>query len=195
MIKFQKRLTEDSHMVLVDEVMSMKRNQGSGKGVKGNLGKAPSPILGKRVLIVDDSPSQRKKLRELYESMGLVCVGEASNGLECLELVLKARPNLISLDVIMPVMHGIETLTCLRSSKYEGVIIFVSSLGVDESLLEIRPNGFAPQGIFSKSDSRETFMEALIDIFSSGEDRLQPNNSGAPVKETEKELLDMPFVS
>lgn len=131
--------------------------------------KVTNPLGGKTVVVVDDSPTQRKKLRELYESLGVKCVGEAADGMAGLSVVEEKKPDLVSLDIIMPVMHGIEAIGYLRSGGFKGVIILVSAVGSVEAVAEIRSQGFSPDAIFSKKDSRETFGEVLAEIFSSEE--------------------------
>ena len=126
---------------------------------------ASTPLQGRRVLIAEDNPLQRKKLRELYESMGFVCVGEAENGLECLELADKTQPDLISLDILMPVMHGMETLGYLRETKSTAAIVLVSAMGNVEAITEVKAKGHLPEAVFSKKDSREMFIQVLTEIF------------------------------
>lgn len=140
---------------------------GSSKGQKSD-----NPLYGKKVLIVEDNGVQRKKLRELYESMGFVCVGECGNGLECLEQAEKTLPHLISLDILMPLMHGVETLGYLRDSGSQSVIVFVSALGSVDAITEVRSKGHAPDAVFSKKDTREMFLQVLQDIFLAEEERL-----------------------
>lgn len=139
-----------------------------------NPSKAPNsanPLHGRRVLIADDSALQRKKLRELYESMGFKCVGEAENGLECLELAERTRPDLISLDILMPVMHGVEALGYLRESGCKAAIVFVSAMGNLEVITEVKARGgHLPEAVFSKKDSREMFVQMLTEIFSDEEE-------------------------
>lgn len=128
-------------------------------------------LVGRRVIVVDDSPSQRRRLSEMYESIGMQVVGEAGNGLQCLALADKTRPDLISLDVIMPVMHGVEALGYLRDSKTTAVIILVSAIGNLEVMADVRaPGGHLPDAIFSKKDSAETFKEVLTAIYVGDED-------------------------
>jgi two-component system, chemotaxis family, chemotaxis protein CheY len=144
----------------------------NGKYDKGNPSKGSgtlSPLGGRRVLVVDDNAHQRKRLRELYESLGFVCVGEAANGLECLDLAEKIHPDLISLDILMPVMHGVETLGYLREMGLKSIIVFVSALGSLEIIAELRSKGFQPDAVFSKKDTREMFIQVLNQIFSSEE--------------------------
>lgn len=122
-------------------------------------------LVGKRVVIADDSASQRRRVAEIFEALGMQVVGEAANGLECLALADRLQPDVISLDVIMPVMHGVETLGYLREKKLSTVIVYVSALGAMEALTEVKaPGGHLPDAIFSKKDSSETFSEVLTAI-------------------------------
>jgi two-component system, chemotaxis family, chemotaxis protein CheY len=144
-----------------------------GRCDKGNPSKASqgnSPLQGRRVLIVDDNANQRKRLRELYESMGFLFVGEASNGLEALEGAEKLKPDLISLDILMPLMHGVETLGYLKDSGCTSAVVFVSALGNLEILAELKSKGHQPEAVFSKKDTREMFVQVLSQIFSDGAD-------------------------
>lgn len=142
-------------------------------------------LKGRRVIVVDDSAAQRRRLSDMYETMGFKVVGEASHGLECLALAEKTKPDLISLDVIMPVMHGVEALGYLREAKTSAVVIFVSALGSIEAMTEVRaPGGYSPDAIFSKKDSVDTFFEILTSIFA-GEDEA-PRGQQAASKSTEE---------
>lgn len=131
--------------------------------------KVTNPLAGKTVVVVDDSAIQRKKLRELFESLGMRVIGEAADGMESLRVVEQVSPDLVSLDIIMPVMHGIETIGYLRANGYKGIIILVSAIGAVEAVAEVRSQGHSPDAIFSKKDSRETFHDMLGEIFSSNE--------------------------
>ena len=152
-------------MFLGGEIMAIRLSFASDRSPQARGIDRQKALLGKRVLVVDDSASQRHKLAELYQSIGLQVVGEASNGLECLALAEKLQPDIISLDVIMPIMHGVETLGYLRSKKSAAIIIYVSALGGVESLSEVKsPGGHLPDAIFSKKDGRETFVEVLTAV-------------------------------
>lgn len=64
-----------------------------------------------RVLIVDDSPFVRKAVRRILDSDAeLEMVGEARNGKEVIDLIASLKPDVLTLDVMMPEMDGIETL-------------------------------------------------------------------------------------
>nr|WP_052170094.1 ATP-binding protein [Massilia sp. JS1662] len=90
------------------------------RAAAGSPAGAPSPgrIVGyqgerRRVLIVDDVPQNRAMLVDLLETTGFV-VAAASSGLECLVLLDSFRPDLIVMDVMMPVIDGNETIRRIR---------------------------------------------------------------------------------
>ena len=70
-----------------------------------------------RILIVDDSAEVRKVMRRIFESQpGWQVCGEASNGKEGIEAAQRVHPNLIILDLSMPVMNGLEAAKVLTHS-------------------------------------------------------------------------------
>ena len=89
-----------------------------------------------RILLVDDEPDiiefiRYNLLREGYE------VYSASNGAEALQVAAQHRPHLILLDVMMPVMDGVETCRAIRQDPVlkDTVVIFLSALGAEEQQL------------------------------------------------------------
>lgn len=138
-------------------------------------------LANKKILIVDDSASQRRRLREIYESLGLQVIGDATHGLECLTLAERLDPDIISLDVIMPVMHGVETLDYLREKKSRAVVFYVSALGNIEALAEVRSaGGHLPDAVFSKKDGRDVFYEVLTSIFTGDSDSASSPSDDSP---------------
>lgn len=141
-----------------------------------SIGVRESPLKGKTILVVDDSRLQRKRLRELYESLGLRCIGEATNGLEGLTTAEQLRPDIVSLDILMPVMHGVEALGYIRQAGCAKYVIIVSAVPALEDVARLRPLGQMPDAVFSKKDTRETFREVLSNILLA--DRIQKEGSG-----------------
>jgi two-component system, chemotaxis family, protein-glutamate methylesterase/glutaminase len=81
-----------------------------------------------KVLVVDDSAFMRRTLaRMLEKDSSIQVVGTASNGLEALEKVEALRPDVVTLDIEMPVMNGIEALRQIMA-KYPLPVIMFSSL-------------------------------------------------------------------
>ncbi|HXI10425.1 MAG TPA: response regulator, partial [Thermodesulfobacteriota bacterium] len=64
--------------------------------------------MAKRVLIADDTVFFRVALKEILAGGGYEVVGEAANGEEAVELTRQLRPDIVILDVVMPVKNGIE---------------------------------------------------------------------------------------
>jgi len=78
-----------------------------------------------RVLIVDDSSFYRKRIRSaLKESYRIEVVGEAGNGEEALQLTRRLSPDLVTMDVAMPVMDGIEAVGRIMQECPTPVIMF-----------------------------------------------------------------------
>jgi len=85
---------------------------------------APSKIF---ILIVDDSLVFRRFLRDIFEDyQDFVIVGEAQNGIEALDLVLKTNPSVILLDLEMPLMDGMTALQHLMIHRPTPTIMFSS---------------------------------------------------------------------
>jgi two-component system chemotaxis response regulator CheB len=81
-----------------------------------------------RVLVVDDSALMQKVLVRLYESdPGFEVVGTAANGTEALELLVSLRPDLVSLDLFMPVMDGPATLKRIMMTQPTPTVVVTSA--------------------------------------------------------------------
>lgn len=77
-----------------------------------------------RVLLVDDSPMVREMLREILEQYpDIQVVGEASNGQEAIEKARLLKPNLITMDLEMPVMSGMEAITVIMGAKAVPILV------------------------------------------------------------------------
>ena len=84
----------------------------------------PDPIA---VLVVDDSLVFRRFLRDIFENVeGIKITGEAKNGIEALDMVLKANPDVILMDLEMPLMDGMTALQHLMIHRPTPTIIFSS---------------------------------------------------------------------
>ena len=86
------------------------------------------PWKGQKVLIVEDSQKQQEEIANIFSSLGLEIQGKVSNGLEALESIKQEKPDLVSLDIIMPVMHGIECLEKIRLMDKDLKVVFVTCL-------------------------------------------------------------------
>jgi two-component system chemotaxis response regulator CheB len=88
-----------------------------------------------RIVVVDDSQTARELLVALYESAGLRVVGVGKNGEDAVQLVMTHRPDVVSIDVVMPKMDGLEaTRAIMRESPTPIVIVTASLMRADTDL-------------------------------------------------------------
>ena len=85
--------------------------------------------MSKKVLIVDDSIYMRSLIRSALEEAGLEVVGEAKDGETAIDMALEVRPDLITLDNILPDMMGFEILKVLKDQGLEAKVIMISAVG------------------------------------------------------------------
>ncbi|MFL6059736.1 MAG: response regulator transcription factor, partial [Marmoricola sp.] len=108
---------------------------------------APSKPL--RAVIVDDTEDLRDLLRLALVRGGMRVVGEAGDGLAGIEAVRSTRPDVILLDLSMPVMDGLEALPTMRSLVPEARIIVLSGFGasaMSERALAIGADAYLQKG-------------------------------------------------
>ncbi|MCD4828057.1 MAG: response regulator [Candidatus Cloacimonetes bacterium] len=80
-----------------------------------------------RVLIVDDSPFMISLLRSLFEKAGHEVVAEAADGIHAYMEYEKHKPDMVTLDLNMPLLNGIDTIGILLESFPDANIIVISS--------------------------------------------------------------------
>ena len=83
----------------------------------------------KRILIVDDSFYMRTMLKNMLTDAGYEVVGEAPNGQTALELAKETKPDLITLDVILPDNTGLDVLKGIKADQPDMKVIIVSAVG------------------------------------------------------------------
>lgn len=88
-----------------------------------------------RVLVIDDSPFILKAVKRALEPQGYEIVGYADNGKSGIELYEKYKPDVVTLDVTMPIMDGLETASSLTCKDPDAKIIMLSAMG-DETLIQ-----------------------------------------------------------
>ncbi|MBC7765928.1 MAG: response regulator [Hyphomonadaceae bacterium] len=90
----------------------------------------------KRILVIDDAVFMRIALKKMLENNGFQVVGEADNGLDGVRLYRELHPDLVTLDITMPEMGGIETLKEIKIINPDASVVIVSSLGQEHLLRE-----------------------------------------------------------
>lgn len=95
----------------------------------------------KTVLVVDDSIYMRSMIKIALKKAGYQIVGEAGNGEEAIDLAIQLKPDLITLDNILPDMHGLDILKCIREDGVDAKVMMVSALGQQGMMQEAKNCG------------------------------------------------------
>ncbi len=92
--------------------------------------------MGARVMIVDDALFMRNMLRNIFSEAGFEVIGEAQNGSEAVEKYTQLRPELVTMDIVMPEKSGIEALKEIVAIDGSARIIICSALGQESLIME-----------------------------------------------------------
>lgn len=87
------------------------------------------------VLIVDDALFMRKLIRDALEPIGFTICGEASNGNQAIELFRSLRPDVTTLDIVMPEADGLTALSGIREIDPKAKVIMVTAVDQREAML------------------------------------------------------------
>ncbi|MBF4692053.1 response regulator [Fusibacter ferrireducens] len=94
-----------------------------------------------RIMIVDDSTVMRLNLKKILTSVGHTIVAEAQNGKEACLLYEKLKPELVTMDISMPVMTGVEATKAIISKFPDATIVMISALNQKKMVYEALKNG------------------------------------------------------
>lgn len=89
-----------------------------------------------RILIVDDAKFMRMTLSNILIKANHEVVGEAENGVEAIELFVREKPDLVTLDITMPEKNGIEALKEIKLEYPDAKIIMCSAMGQQKMVVE-----------------------------------------------------------
>ena len=114
----------------------------------------------KSILIVDDSPLIRRSLRTLIESQSdwVIC-GEAENGCEAIEEAAKLRPDLIVIDLAMPVLNGLVASSVLKRLMPAVQIVMFTTFG--DPCIKKTAMAAGLDAFVDKSESPETLLSCI----------------------------------
>lgn len=89
------------------------------------------------VLVVDDAAFMRNLVKDVFAGMpDFTVVGEASNGVEAVEKYKELRPDLVTMDIVMPLKSGIEAAREISNADKSAKIIICSALGQESLVME-----------------------------------------------------------
>ena len=127
-----------------------------------------------RVVLVDDEPLLRHGLRVILEGApGISVIGEAGNGKEGVELILAEEPDVVLMDIRMPVMDGIEATAQLHSlaGARDIPVVMLTAFDTDEFILHALRAGAV--GFLLQTTAPEALV-ALVRAASQGQQQLSP---------------------
>lgn len=116
------------------------------------------------VLIVDDADFMRMMLRDTVEDMGLEVVGEAADGARAVEKFLQLHPDLVLLDITMPVMDGLEAVRQMVALREDANVVMITALGQKEQVLACIKAG--ARDFIIKPFDQERVVETLDHVLS-----------------------------
>jgi len=97
--------------------------------------------MGKTILLADDSMFMRMQIRDILTKMDHEVIGEASNGLEAVQLYEQLRPDVVLMDITMPEMDGIAALKEIKKINKDATVIMVSAMGQKAIMQEAKTAG------------------------------------------------------
>jgi two-component system, chemotaxis family, chemotaxis protein CheY len=89
-----------------------------------------------RILITDDAAFMRMQLKDVVSKLGHEVVGEAENGLVAIEQAKELKPDLITMDITMPEMNGVDATREIKKILPETKIIMCSAMGQQGMVVE-----------------------------------------------------------
>ena len=115
------------------------------------------------ILVVDDSLIIRKTLTLELEKMGHTVVAKAKSGKEAIELYAQHMPDLVTMDITMPIMSGIDALKKIKKSYADANIIMVTSHGEEKLVMDAITSG--AKGYVLKPINEEKLTSVISKIF------------------------------
>jgi DNA-binding NarL/FixJ family response regulator len=112
-----------------------------------------------RVLVVDDSASMRAVVSSIVKRLGFAVAGEAADGKEAVALALRDKPDIVMLDINMPVKTGFEALQEIKAVLPGAIVIMMTSVSDTESVEKCLETGAA--GYVLKSATHDEIAQSI----------------------------------
>ena len=120
--------------------------------------------MAKRIMVVDDSRMIGMQMKNLLEGTDYEVAAYCRDGEEALAQYGEVNPDLVTMDIIMPGMDGLETAQAILEEHPEARIIMVSSLAYDDAFAEAEAIG--AKGFVDKPFEKEQLLEVFEQVLS-----------------------------
>lgn len=115
--------------------------------------------MKKRLMVVDDSRVMELQICKLLENSEYEVAAYCENGEEAIERYEEVRPDVVTMDIIMPGIDGLEAAQAILEKHPDARIIMVSSLAYDDTINEA--DAIGTKGFLYKPIDRESLLNAL----------------------------------
>lgn len=146
------------------------------------------PWNGKGVVIIDDSRRVREELRAVFTACGMQVLGEADTGIGGLDLVKKHNPEVVSLDLIMPEMDGVECYKRLQVEAPLAKVVMITWLGGEAKILENLKDSIPAHAFQSKPCSAAELAACLERVYFPNSIKIAASKTAG---ETADDFLDL----
>ena len=89
-----------------------------------------------KIILVDDLSFMRDAIRQILENSNMSVLGEAENGMEAVKMYMELKPDIVLMDITMPVMDGLESLKRIRQYDPGAKVIMCSTLGQQKYIIK-----------------------------------------------------------
>lgn len=119
--------------------------------------------MSKRIVIAEDETLTRLDIKEMLIENSYDVVGEASDGLDALKICREKNPDIVLLDIKMPLMNGLQVAKILKDEGFRGCIIILTAYNMKEYIEEASKNYV--MGYLIKPIDEEIFLSRLNMIY------------------------------
>ncbi len=122
--------------------------------------------MAHKIMIVDDSNYLRATLRAAFEAAGYEVVVECDNGVDAVEMYAKYRPDVVTMDIVMPRGHGLQAISKIIEFDPDAKIIVITALGHEPMIRKAL--SFGALNFVIKPAETEEILQAVDSVLTGG---------------------------
>lgn len=115
--------------------------------------------MAKKILLVDDAIVVRIMLKEILTPLGYEVVAEAKNGKEAAEMYAEFKPDIVTMDIIMPIVDGLEGLEAIMKLNPKAKVVMLTAVGQERAIQKAAELG--AKGFIMKPYNDKEVVEAI----------------------------------